>query len=232
MLLSDNTHRLDMPERADWPRPRPGPLPAPAVRNRHPLSIHTSSSSLAELVRIEPAGSRDWHSICQMVADNFPLETEVNMGYWLCHQLPYFRVARLGDEVVGFLHAQPRRDTGTLWINMLAVDERYRQHGLAHRLVEHFDSVCRDWQCQRIGLQCLTSNVAALSLYARHGYTHLGESISELGLHVASHRKTLPVSDAPRSCPRPPVALDSRLQRLLYRLYYLAWFRRHSPLPH
>jgi ribosomal protein S18 acetylase RimI-like enzyme len=223
MLLSDTLLRREMPERSE--------RTPPAVAIAHPLSIHTSVS-LAEQVRIEPARLRDWRSICTMVAHNFPMETEENLGYWLCHQLPYFRVARLGDQVVGFLHTQPRRDTGTLWVNMLAVDERYRYRGIAHRLVEHIESVGRDWQCRCIGLQCLTSNVAALNLYARHGYAHLGESISEEGLHVASHRKTLSVSDAPRSCPRPPVALDGRPQRLLYRLYYLAWFRSRSPLAH
>jgi GNAT superfamily N-acetyltransferase len=220
MLLSDTTHPLEMPDR-----------PAPAAAPVHPLSAQ-DSRSLAEQVVIEPAGLRDWHSICEMVARNFPLETEQNLGYWLCHQLPYFRVARLGDKVVGFLHAQPRRDTGTLWVNMLAVDERHRQRGLAHRMVEHLDSICRDWQCQRVGLQCLTVNVAALNLYECHGYARLGESTTELGLHVVSHVKTLPVTDAPRSCPRPPVALDGRPLRLLYRLFYLTWFRSRSPIPH
>lgn len=220
MLLSDTTHRLEMPERATPPSAR-----APS------LAVHTSPS-LAAKIRIEPARLRDWNRICEMVARNFPLETEENLGYWLCHQLPYFRVARLGNEVIGFLHAQPRRDTSTLWVNMLAVDERYRHHGVAHRMVEHFESICRDWQCERIGLQCLTSNVAALNLYERHGYANLGELTTELGLRVVSHRKTLSVSDAPRSCPRPAVALDGRPLRLLYRLYYLAWFRRHTPMPH
>jgi ribosomal protein S18 acetylase RimI-like enzyme len=229
MLLSDPLHRREIPERSE--RSERHERTPPAVAVAHPLSIHTSAS-LAEQVRIEPAHLRDWHGICAMVARNFPMETEENLGYWLCHQLPYFRVARLSDEVVGFLHTQPRPDTGTLWVNMLAVDERYRCRGIAHRLVEHIESVSRDWQCQRIGLQCLTSNVAALNLYARHGYAHLGESISERGLQVVSHRKTLSVSDAPRSCPRPPVALDGRPLRMLYRLYYLAWFRSHSPLAH
>jgi GNAT superfamily N-acetyltransferase len=221
MLLSDTTHRLEMPERTD--------RPAPAVANGHPLSIHTARS-LAEQVRIEPARLGDWPAICAMVARYFPLETEENLGYWLCHQLPCFRVTRLGREVVGFLHAQPRRDTGTLWVNMLAVDERYRHHGIAHRMVEHIETVCRDWACHRIGLECLTSNIPALNLYERQGYARLGESITELGLRVISHRKTLPVTDAPRSCPRPPVALDGYPLRVLYRLYYLAWFRSRSPM--
>ena len=44
------------------------------------------------------------------------------------------------------------------------------------------------------------------------------------------HRKTLPVTDAPASCPRPPVQLDGRLKRMAYRLLYIAWFRRHTPM--
>jgi GNAT superfamily N-acetyltransferase len=218
MRLSDTTFPLEMPDR-----------PVSAIAPAQPLAAH-ASWSLAEQIVIEPARLRDWRGICMMVARNFPLETEQNMGYWLCHQLPYFRVARLGDAVVGFLHAQPRRDTGTLWVNMLAVDERYRHRGVAHRMVEHFESVCRDWQCQRVGLQCLTSNLAALNLYQRHGYARLDESTTELGLQVVCHTKALSVTDAPRSCPRPEVQLDGRVQRLAYRLFYLAWFRSRSPM--
>lgn len=225
MLLTTTPSPLDKPlrrEHLDRPAVPVGDM-QPKAQRRKP--------SLAERVRIEPAGVRDWSRICTMVARNFPLETEQNMGYWLCHQLPYFRVARVDGEVAGFLHAQPRHDTGTLWVNLLAVDERFRNQGIAHRMVEHFESICRDWQCQRIGLQCLTSNVAALNLYERHGYARLNEATTELGLQVVVHRKTLSVSDAPASCPRPPVALDGRPLRTLYRLVYLAWFRSRSPMP-
>lgn len=218
MQLSDTTHLLKSPDRT-----------APAVVAAHRPSASTAPSIAAQLV-IEPATLRDWHSICEMVARNFPLETEQNMGHWLCHQLPYFRVARLAGRVVGFLHAQPRHDTGTLWVNMVAVDSHHRHLGVAHRLVEHFESVCRDWQCRQIGLQCLTSNVAALNLYERHGYARLTEATTELGLRVVHHVKTLPVTDAPASCPRPLVQLDARPLRLAYRLFYLAWFRRSSPM--
>lgn len=225
MLLSTTPLPLDQPHRRER-------LDSPAmpVVDKQP-EARRPRQSLAARVRIEPAGVRDWSSICTMVARNFPLETEQNMGYWLCHQLPYFRVARVDGEVAGFLHAQPRHDTGTLWVNLLAVDERFRNQGIAHRMVEHFESVCRDWQCQRIGLQCLASNVPALNLYGRHGYARLHEATTELGLHVVVHGKTLSLHDAPASCPRPQVALDSRALRTLYRLIYLAWFRARSPMP-
>ncbi|MBP8270451.1 MAG: GNAT family N-acetyltransferase [Sphaerotilus sp.] len=225
MLLSDTPYPLEISNR----RARLE-HPASTVVDALPQARRTASS-LAERVRIEPAGLRDWYSICAMIARNFPLETEKNLGYWLCHQLPYFRVARIDGEVAGFMHAQPRPDTGTLWVNMLAVDERFRNQGVAHRMVEHFETVCRDWHCQNIGLQCLTSNVAALNLYERQGYARLSETTTELGMQVVVHRKTLPVSDAPRISPRPEVALDGRPMRLLYRMYYLAWFRSRTPMP-
>lgn len=200
-------------------------LPTPV-----PLPARPIASSLAEHVVIEPASVRDWMSICRLVVQNFPLESEESMGYWLCHQLPCFQVARLDGKVVGFLHAQPRQDTSTLWINQLAVDAQYRHRGVGHLLVMHFESTCRDWNCTRIGLQCLRTNAAALDLYRRHGYARLVESITEQGQQMIVHRKTLPVTDAPASCPRPPVRLDGRLKRTAYRLFYVAWFRRHSPM--
>lgn len=228
MLLSDTPFALD---KKPLHRERSAPVAPAPIATPTRSGTHRASASLAERVRIEPARLGDWDSICAMVARNFPRETERNLGYWLCHQLPYFRVARLDGKVVAFLHAQPRRDSGTLWVNMLAVDERFRGQGIAHRMVEHFDSVCRDWGCQHIGLQCLTSNVPAIHLYERHGYACLHEATTELGLQVLVHRKSLPVSAAPASSPRPPVALDSRPLCTLYRLYYLAWFRRRSPMP-
>ncbi|MEX8495724.1 GNAT family N-acetyltransferase [Sphaerotilus sp.] len=214
MLLTDVTRPLPLSD-------RPVPVSPPA---------RPTASSLVQHVVIEPARLSDWASICKLVAQNFPLQTEVDMGYWLCHQLPYFQVARLDGHVIGFMHAQPRQDTGTLWVNLLAVDEQYRHRGVGHQLVMHVESVCRDWGCLRIGLQCLHTNVAGLALYRQHGYARLVESITELGHQVIVHRKTLPVTDAPASCPRPPVQLDGRLRRIAYRLFYLAWFRRHSPV--
>ena len=115
MLLTTTPSPLDKPlrrEHLDRPAVPVGDM-QPKAQRRKP--------SLAERVQIEPAGVRDWSSICKMVARNFPLETEQNMGYWLCHQLPYFRVARVDGEVAGFLHAQPRPDTGTLWVNLGAL---------------------------------------------------------------------------------------------------------------
>lgn len=215
MLLTNVTRPLPLSD-------HPAPVP-PLARSVAP--------SLERQVVIEPASVRDWTRICQLVAHNFPLQTEQDMGYWLCHQLPYFQVARLDGEVIGFMHAQPRPDTGTLWVNLVAVDERYRHRGVGHRLVTHFESVCRDWRCARIELQCLSTNAAGLMLYRRQGYARLVESITQQhGLQVIVHRKSLPVTDAPASCPRPPVQLDGRLQRIAYRLFYLAWFRRHSPV--
>jgi GNAT superfamily N-acetyltransferase len=187
--------------------------------------------SLTREVVVEPASMRDWSRICQLVAQNFPLQSEAAMGYWLCHQRPYFQVARLDGEVIGFMHAQPQPDTGTLWINMLAVDARYRHRGVGHRLVVHFDSVCRDWHCTQVELQCLRTNVEGLRLYQRHGYLRVAEAITQHGLQVIVHRKPLPEGETLVGIPRPPVRLDRRLQRLAYRLFYLGWFRRHSPVP-
>jgi GNAT superfamily N-acetyltransferase len=229
MLLIDTPAPVKLARRATELTVRGAVTHPPGAATR-PAPASAPTRSLAEAVAIEPAGVRDWLPICDMVARNFPLETEENLGHWLCHQLPYFRVARIEGQVVGFLHAQPRRDTGTLWINMLAVDHRYRSRGIAHRLVEHFESVARDWGCQAIGLQCLVSNTAAVNLYERHGYARLNESIADWGLRVVAYRKALRIPAAPPSAPRPPVALHGKAQRMLYRLWYLGWFRQQSPL--
>jgi len=194
------------------------------------LPVKPTTKSAVTRVVIEPAQLRDWSSICRLVAQNFPLQSEEGIGYWLCHQLPYFQVARLDGQVIGFLHAQPRPDSSTLWINMLAVEEQHRHRGVGHQLVMQFESICRDWNCTRIGLQCARTNVAALGLYEHLGYARLVEALNERGQPVVIHRKTLAVSDAPASCPRPPVQLDGRLKRMAYRLFYLAWFRSRSPM--
>jgi GNAT superfamily N-acetyltransferase len=214
MLLTDVTRPIELSD-----------CPAPKCYAAKPMA-----PSLATQVVLETASIGDWASICNLVARNFPLQSEEGMGYWLCHQLPFFKVARLDDQVIGFMHAQPRRETGTLWVNLLAVDERYRHRGVGQQLVEHFESVCRDWGCVRIGLQCLRTNDVALGLYERMGYARMGEAITEHGQQMILHRKSLPVTDAPASCPRPLVQLDGRLQRMAYRLFYLAWFRQRSPM--
>lgn len=189
------------------------------------------TDTLAQQLVIEPAGVRDWMPICQIVAHSFPLAVEADLGHWLCHERPWFQVARLGTQVLGFMHAQPRPDTRTLWINMLAVAQPHRQQGVAHRLIQRAEQVCLDWQCQHIGLQCLTTNAPALHLYQQHGYGRLAESTTGRGQQVVAHRKTLPAANDARDRPAPPLQPDTLLQRRLYRLLYLGWFRRHSPLP-
>lgn len=214
----------------------------PLARSDRPVAVAPESptpltpaapgtASLARQIDISEAGWQDWAAISHLVAQNFPLVTEASLSYWLCHQRPYFRVARLHGRTIGFLHAQPRPDSKTLWVNLLAVDAQHRQQGVAHRLVEHADSVCRDWSCDRIGLQCLVHNEAALALYASHGYAAREEMTVEQGQRVVPHLRMLPVHHAPRSAPRPVHALDPRPLRLAYRLLYLAWFRHRSPMP-
>ena len=78
-------------------------------------------------------------------------------------------VMRAGDELIGFCACWVILDE--LHINSVAVADRWRRQGLASRLLRE---VCRDARtggATQATLEVRRSNVAALALYARLGFT-------------------------------------------------------------
>ncbi|MFM2342302.1 MAG: hypothetical protein RLZZ592_1955 [Pseudomonadota bacterium] len=203
----------------------------PSRRQTLNAGAPTAHPSRPETDRLHTRVSRpaDWIEMLELLDRCFPHATEAMMGHWLCHQRPMMHVARIGGKVAGFVHVQIRPESGTLWINMLAVTEDHRHRGVARHLLAHCERLAAQWGLGRLGLQCHEDNLAALRLYQRQGHRRVGETIrAHAGGRYIVHDKPLPCTTPARPCTPPQP--DPRWQRLALRLLYLGWFRRQARL--
>ncbi len=80
--------------------------------------------------------------------------------------------AWLGEELAGYLIAYFSIDDCE--IARIAVDEACRRRGVALRLLEELEGICREKQAGKLLLDVRRSNAAAVSLYKRFGFTEDG----------------------------------------------------------
>ncbi len=77
-------------------------------------------------------------------------------------------VAEIDGDVVGFIIAYKYRDRG--YIDSLAVDPRFRGHGVGSRLLEAMEDLLRSCGVGKVSLSVKRDNYAALGFYIRHQY--------------------------------------------------------------
>ncbi len=80
------------------------------------------------------------------------------------------------DRVVGFLVGSRLRlaETTECELENMAVSSSHRQCGLGQRLVEALLDWCHEQLAERIHLEVRASNIAALALYAKMGFSLVG----------------------------------------------------------
>lgn len=96
-------------------------------------------------------------------AGNFRDSLDTGHGAWVC---------RADGALVGYAVMMNVVDEIHL-LNISVVAERQRQ-GLGNAMLEHLLGLARRGGAQRVLLEVRPSNVAALALYARHGFAEIG----------------------------------------------------------
>lgn len=96
-------------------------------------------------------------------AGNFRDSLDSGHGAWVC---------RADGALVGYAVMMNVVDEIHL-LNISVVAERQRQ-GLGNAMLEHLLGLARRGGAQRVLLEVRPSNVAALALYAHHGFTAIG----------------------------------------------------------
>lgn len=79
----------------------------------------------------------------------------------------YF-AAYVGKKMVGFLHG--RYDMGTFWINWIGVDDGFRKHGVASKMIGHIEKYMRGKRVHKIWLDTKQNNFVSISFFLKHGY--------------------------------------------------------------
>lgn len=205
-----------------------GPRAAPTTPA---IPVHATESALSAVsTEIEPARMSDWMDILQMVARFFPHADELELRYHLCNQSGCFHAARVGHQLAGFMHIEPKPEIHLMWLNMIAVDEPFRRLGIGLKFMALAEQLARQAGLNRIGLRVLAENHQAIELYRRQGYAKVKETREgPAGLPFLVMEKQL-TGTAQGQAGSSARAADPGWRRWINRLYYLTNIGARSPL--
>ena len=87
-------------------------------------------------------------------------------------------VATVNEQVVGiliyvtrFISGGPMVNRKVLFIDSMAVDEKYRGKGIGHKLFDYIKEICKENQYDGLELQVNARNAAAKEMYEKYGFT-------------------------------------------------------------
>lgn len=98
-------------------------------------------------------------------------------------------VADLAGEVVGLMICLERRISGgpmqertVLFVDSMAVEERYRGQGIGRKMFDYVLGLCREKEYDGLELQVNARNAAARAMYEKYGFTEKSVNMEFLGL--------------------------------------------------
>ncbi|MFG6356731.1 MAG: GNAT family N-acetyltransferase [Acetatifactor sp.] len=98
-------------------------------------------------------------------------------------------VADLAGEVVGLviwlerhISGGPMQERKVLYVDSMAVEERYRGQGIGHKLFDCVLGLCREREYDGLELQVNARNAAARAMYEKYGFTEKSVNMEFLGL--------------------------------------------------
>lgn len=98
-------------------------------------------------------------------------------------------VAELAGEVVGLLiylvrhiSGGPVKERDVLFVDSMAVEERYRGQGIGHELFGALLQLCRERGYDGLELQVNARNQAARAMYEKYGFTEKSVYMEFLGI--------------------------------------------------
>lgn len=98
-------------------------------------------------------------------------------------------VADMAGEVVGLMiclerhiSGGPIRERKVLYVDSMAVEEKYRGQGIGHRLFDYVLGLCREKEYDGLELQVNARNTAARFMYEKYGFTEKSINMEFLDL--------------------------------------------------
>ena len=61
------------------------------------------------------------------------------------------------------------KDSKSLWIDELGVDEKYKKRGIGKMLMQEAEKIAKENKCERLELNCWNFNEVALEFYKKQG---------------------------------------------------------------
>ena len=89
------------------------------------------------------------------------------------------KIAELGGRHAGYLWVGRSLTPGIAWVNDVEVDPELRGHGLGRQLMHEAERLAAELGYQRIGLNVMGGNTAAIRLYDSLGYAVMHQQMSK-----------------------------------------------------
>jgi ribosomal-protein-alanine N-acetyltransferase len=126
-------------------------------------------------VHVRPAHSGDFPALITLEEAAFdPLLRNVSQTFsYVLENLPYFVVAELAGQTVGYLFSSLQGDRGHL--NRVAVHPDYQGRGIGTRLLAEAIEFFRTEKVKAVTLNTQKDNVVSQRLYRRFGFRPMGE---------------------------------------------------------
>ena len=150
------------------------------VLKRHSSYLSRDDDEMKEMtssfpsIKIRNCLSSDLKRIEEIETLSFEDPYPLSLFQRLLGEYPWgFRVATIGDLVVGYCILVRTSDESSLLIASIAVDPPYKRRGIGTRLIEDAIAIGRsriEDESRRITLQVRESNEGAISLYRKIGF--------------------------------------------------------------
>ncbi|MBQ8783284.1 MAG: ribosomal protein S18-alanine N-acetyltransferase [Clostridia bacterium] len=138
------------------------------------IQYHLEILSDLIIMKIAPFSEPDVNGIALVENECFSAPwSEESIRAELNNENAHFLVAKAGDKVMGYIGVH--EVAGEAYIANVAVSEKYRRFKIASALLAQAESGARERNCEFISLEVRKSNVPAISLYEKRGYTVKGE---------------------------------------------------------
>lgn len=100
-------------------------------------------------------------------------------------------VADMAGETVGlliclerYISGGPMRERRVMFVDSMAVEERYRGQGIGHKLFDHVLELCREQRFDGLELQVNARNAKARAMYEKYGFTEKSINMEFLGPRI------------------------------------------------
>jgi ribosomal protein S18 acetylase RimI-like enzyme len=103
----------------------------------------------------------------------YPRSSDELIEHWQ-QEACFLTVRNVGDEIVGFLDAQPQPWQNLLWISNLVISQNYRRQGFGTILLESANRWALEQNLSRLMLEVQTKNHPAISFAQKHGFQFCG----------------------------------------------------------
>lgn len=156
---------------------------------------------MSSAYRFVPAREADIEQLVTLEVDLFQTDrcSKRNFRYLIRHAIVRVVKRQGNEEILGYAILLNRVNSRKMRIYSFGIIPAARGQGLAGQLLASLEAIAREKRCSMLTLEVSDSNLAAISLYRKHGFVQCGFRLGyyEDGGHAILMRKHLDQKEIP-----------------------------------